>query len=511
MRFLKQLFYALGYGLFGSLVVLVVGYVYYLDSRPDLKIWHETLLQGEFAAAQAKDIRDLDAYRALEDRLFEQLQERIISRIEEGEQRQLGRFYNGSRVNPLSFPRNWNRTFELLPQHPVGGVLLHGLSDSPYSLRALGQMLYRKGFHVVGLRLPGHGTAPSGLLTVQWRDWAAAVRIAMRHLKERLGSEQPLYMLGYSNGAALAVEYTLAVLEGEPLPAVQGLVLLSPAIGVSKVAALAIWQSRLGSLIGMDKLAWTAIQPEFDPYKYNSFTVNAGDQIYRLTENIAQRMKQLQKPLRVRDFPRVLAFHSVVDATVAPEILIETLFSRLAAEGHELVLFDVNRSAETEELLRSDPDIFLQQLFADKQLGFNQTLITSAAADSSQLVVRYRQAGATEVFETPLGRGWPDEVFSLSHVALPFPADDPIYGSKPYRGDVYPWITLGSVALRGERNLLLFPDNYFLRLRYNPFFDYLARRVQGFCRAGQAIVPQASAPPRAEIPAPLAGRRRLRR
>ncbi len=140
MRFFKQLFYALGYGLFGSLVVLVVGYVYYLDSRPDLKIWHETLLQGEFAAAQAKDIRDLDAYRALEDRLFEQLQERIISRIEEGEQRQLGRFYNGSRVNPLSFPRNWNRTFELLPQHPVGGVLLlHGLSDSPYSLRALGQ------------------------------------------------------------------------------------------------------------------------------------------------------------------------------------------------------------------------------------------------------------------------------------------------------------------------------------------------------------------------------------
>ncbi len=503
MRIFRQLFYALGYGLFGILVVLVFGYVYYLDSRPDLKIWHKTLLQGEFTAEQAKDIKDLDDYRALEDGLFKQLQEQIVARIEQGDQRQLGRFYSGSRVNPQSFPHNWNRTFELIPEHPVGGVLLlHGLSDSPYSLRALGQMLYHQGFRVVGLRLPGHGTAPSGLLTVQWRDWAAAVRIAARHLAARLDPGKPLYMFGYSNGAALAVEYSLAVMEGEPLPDLQGLVLLSPAIGVSKVAALASWQSALGSLIGLDKLAWTSIQPEFDPYKYNSFTVNAGDQIYRLTENIAQRMDKLRQSQHVKGFPKVLAFHSVVDATVSPDILIETLFSKLAAEGHELVLFDVNRSAETEELLRSDPDIFLQELFAKKQLSFNQTLITSAVADSVQLVVRSRQAGSGQVFETPLGMAWPDGVFSLSHVALPFPPNDPIYGGKPYRGDVYPWITLGSVALRGERNLLLFPDNYFLRLRYNPFYAYLARRVRGFCRAGQRHTLQRIVMPKAEIPAP---------
>jgi len=501
MRFLKQLFYALTYGSIGSLLMLVFGYVYYLDSRPDLKIWHKTLLQGEFTAEQAKDINDLDAYRALEEKLFQQLQEQIVSRIEQGEQRQLGRFYAGSRVNPQSFPRNWNRTFELVPEHPVGGVLLlHGLSDSPYSLRALGQMLYNQGFRVVGLRLPGHGTAPSALLTVQWRDWAAAVRIAAKHLAARVGSGKPLYMLGYSNGAALAVEYTLSVLEGEPLPEPAGLLLLSPAISVSRVAALASWQSALGSLIGLDKLAWTSIQPEFDPYKYNSFSVNAGDQIYQLTENIAQRMDKLRQSQLVKGFPKVLAFHSVVDATVAPDILIDSLFAKLAAEGHELVLFDVNRNAETEELLRSDPDIFLQELFAKKQLSFKQTLITSAVADSVQLVVRSRQAGSEQVFETPLGMAWPNGVFSLSHVALPFPPNDPIYGGKPYRGDVYPWITLGSVALRGERNLLLFPDNYFLRLRYNPFYAYLARRVRGFCRAGRMTAPQPV--PTTESPAP---------
>ena len=52
---------------------------------------------------------------------------------------------------------------------------MHGMSDSPYSLRALGQRFHREGYHVVGLRLPGHGTVPSGLLKTTWKDMAAAV------------------------------------------------------------------------------------------------------------------------------------------------------------------------------------------------------------------------------------------------------------------------------------------------------------------------------------------------
>ena len=64
-----------------------------------------------------------------------------------------------------------------------GGVLLlHGLTDSPYSLRALALTLNAHGYRVLGLRLPGHGTAPSGLVTLKWQDMAAAARIAMAHL-----------------------------------------------------------------------------------------------------------------------------------------------------------------------------------------------------------------------------------------------------------------------------------------------------------------------------------------
>ena len=67
---------------------------------------------------------------------------------------------------------------------------------------------------------------------------AAAVRLGIRHLAAEVDG-QPLYIVGYSNGAALAVEYALSTLEDPELPRVAGLGLVSPAIGVSPVAALA--------------------------------------------------------------------------------------------------------------------------------------------------------------------------------------------------------------------------------------------------------------------------------
>ena len=63
---------------------------------------------------------------------------------------------------------------ELPAKEPKAGVvLLHGMSDSPYSLRNLGQRLHASGGWVVGMRMPGHGTAPSGLTHATWEDGQA--------------------------------------------------------------------------------------------------------------------------------------------------------------------------------------------------------------------------------------------------------------------------------------------------------------------------------------------------
>ncbi len=63
----------------------------------------------------------------------------------------------------------------------------------------------------------------------------------------------------------------------------------------------------------------------------------------------------------------------------------------------------------------------------------------------------------------------------LSHVALPFPPDDPLYGQRPTGNkDV---LFLGQMAIQGERGLLKLSSDWLLRLKYNPFYDYLERRV----------------------------------
>jgi len=477
---LKHLLLAVGYGLLGSFIVLVGFYIYALENRPDLKIWHEAKLDAEFQVTQSENVGTLGDYLELEDRLFQQLDERVYAAVADSDRRLINRYSSGSRMDPTSFPRDWNRTFELDQQDPAAGVvLLHGLSDSPYSMRALGEQLHGSGFHVVGLRIPGHGTAPSGLLDVKWRDFTAVTRLAVKHVREEVGPDKPLYIVGYSNGAALAVEYSLAVLEGEDLPSADGLVLLSPAIGVSSVAAFAIWQERFSYISGLDKLAWNTITPEFDPYKYNSFTVNAGDQIYQLTQNIAERISRLAGPNGVQDFPRTLAFQSVVDATVPPEILIDGLLMKLAPEAHQLVLFDVNRQAEAEPLLKSDPETLTQRLFMEVALPFDLTLVTNASVNSNAVVARRKPALSRQSHDVPLGLAWPSGLFSLSHVSIPFPPSDPLYGDQASDpGDET--ITLGSVVIRGERSLLQIPDSFFLRLRYNPFFPYLSQRLSAF-------------------------------
>ena len=50
----------------------------------------------------------------------------------------LNRYFDGSRADPINVLPDWNRSFEVTVDKPRGGVLLvHGLSVSPYSMRAL--------------------------------------------------------------------------------------------------------------------------------------------------------------------------------------------------------------------------------------------------------------------------------------------------------------------------------------------------------------------------------------
>ena len=70
---------------------------------------------------------------------------------------------------------------------------------------------------------------------------------------------------------------------------------------------------------------------------------------------------------------------------------------------------------------------------------------------------------------------WPRGVISLSHVALPFPPDDPLYGQRPPEDENE--LFLGQMAIQGERDLLKIPYSFLVRIRYNPFYAYTEQRV----------------------------------
>jgi alpha-beta hydrolase superfamily lysophospholipase len=464
------------YGSAGVMLTLVVVFVLLMNNRADLSIWHLAELDEEFTVDSG--VSSFKDYLALEDRLFKQLDDEVYAKITDDQKGLINRFNKGSLSDPGRWHQNWNRSFEMPVSQPRAGVLLlHGMSDSPYSLRNLGERLHKAGAFVVGLRIPGHGTAPSGLTRVTWQDMAAAVQIAVHHLADN-SNGQPLHIIGYSNGGALAVNYVLAAADDPRLPQMTSLALLSPEIGLSRVAALAVWQARLGILLGLDKLAWNSLLPEYDPYKYGSFAVNAGDVAYRLTNEIQQRITALDKQGKLKNIPPILAFSSVVDATVSAPTLIKGLFNRIPVGGHELVLFNINSMADIESFLKWSPAEMIGALQENPDRSFTLSLVTNKGQDSKEVMLVSKSPGQSDTTNRDLGLSWPDDLYSLTHVSLPFPPDDPLYGGEGHSKS--PGIHLGDIALRGERGVLQIPASEMLRLRWNPFYPFLEEKVLEF-------------------------------
>jgi hypothetical protein len=255
------------------------------------------------------------------------------------------------------------------------------------------------------------------------------------------------------------------------------MILISPAIGVSGVAALAVWQSRLSIIPGLEKLAWNSIGPEYDPYKYNSFAVNAGDQMYRLTQEIDKKLLKLNDSGKADEFPKTLALMSIVDATVSTQAVVTHLLDKVDNPGNELVLFDINRNESFMPFLKRDPIEDYRTLLKRSQLKFDLTLFTDESTNTDEIVAKkWFSSGESHTFE-PTGEVWPSHVYSLSHVALPFPPTDSLYGSTPENSN---GLDIGLLETKGEKGLLNISASDILRLRYNPFYEGMQKQIIDF-------------------------------
>jgi len=445
-----------------------------MNSLPSLSTWHTTILKNEFTAKS--NVEDFDAYMALEDKLFKELDTEIYDKVLESEKNKVNRYTRDSFADPKRWEKAWNRTFELPVKNPKMGVLLlHGMSDSPYSLHTQAEYLHKKGIWVIGMRMPGHGTIPSGLIEIKWQDMAAAVKIGMNRLKQKVG-DKDIHIMGYSTGAPLALNYTLLAMEDKRLTLPSGLILYSPAIGVSPAAPFAIWQSRLGHLLGSEKLSWNALAPEFDPFKYASFAVNAGDQVYRVCTEVQKQFDKYETLKDKKSFPPVLSFASIVDSTVSVNDIVKNLYNRLPKGDHRLVLFDINHQFSTNHLVKQGLSLSIDTL-RNTSMGKNYTFELISDMNTSDDYLRNITNGKPG---EKLSLKWPKGLYSLSHLALPISPNDPLYGDK--NAPKSPGIELGNLAIYGETGVLQTSATSLLRQRWNPFHSYTKERVLEFMK-----------------------------
>lgn len=456
-------------------LAIVLGFTAYAVSMlPPLQPWHTDRLHEEFSALRHGDL-DFAGYLQREDNLFAELRETVASWDSTNELFQTSRFNPSSMSSRLVDGAPYNRSFRLTQAKPKGqALLIHGLTDSPYSMKALASSLHVRGFEVTVLRLPGHGTLPSMLTEMSVRDWNAAVSLAARDVAGRATGGQPFYIGGYSTGGTLSLQYTLDALEDNSLRRPDRVLLLSPAIELTKVAALASIIDALSILPVpvLEKVRWQEISPEYDPYKFNSFPVNASRQVNRATTTLRKSLQRASEAGRLTQMPPVITWQSVVDSTVGAVGVADRLYAKLPGAQHRFVLFDVNRAPELAGVLLPQTAALVERLKSSPRAYTLEIVGNSSPEADSANVSIYHHApdGTLSVRDSRLA--WPASLVSLGHVALPFAPDDPVYGFIPGSGhNGIP--SIGSWLLRGESGAVSISLSALTRLRSNPFWSLI--------------------------------------
>jgi alpha-beta hydrolase superfamily lysophospholipase len=328
--------------------------------------------------------------------------------------------------------------------HPRAALLIHGLSDTPFQMRDLARVLTEThGFLSRAILLPGHGTAPGDLLRVTWEDWARAVRHGIECFR---GETARLFAVGFSTGAALAID---AALEGAPLAA---LILISPAIALSPLAGISGWHRALTRV--WPRAAWYELRADRDPFRYESLPHNAVYQVRELTR--WNRLRWERQPLA----QPMLVLQSEEDATVEAEATLR--FFRAHQHAASRMVLYARAEAPDEVELDTEGDARIVRVRADD----------------------------------PALRAPGPPVLSFSHLALPYPPGHPHYGRLgSYRNCLHYDDGSNEAARRICRDERLFAASpaaaygektlvgqglVVRRLTWNPHFDGMATEIGAF-------------------------------
>lgn len=234
--------------------------------------------------------------------------------------------------------------------HYQNGVLLvHGLGDSPYTMRALGRYFQSRCFLVRAILLPGMGTTAGDLTRVNYHQWLTAARYGINSFN---GEVDNFYMTGFSLGGIVVLQ---TIPDAKNL---RGVILFSPAFEINSAVDFLIQPLDVLSHV-FPQLEWQSVYPENNPVKYNSFALNGIAQTHILGKKFMDEKNET-------DFQKVPLF--VVASYVDKTIKAKTVLQKFAGNQNKLsrmILFKNSPYQTSDSRLQIFPDKYPSDNFLD--------------------------------------------------------------------------------------------------------------------------------------------------
>lgn len=341
--------------------------------------------------------------------------------------------------------------FELVQENNEKAILLiHGLTDSPFSFHDLSQYFYQQGFTVRTLLLPGHATAPSDLLNVEYSRWQQAAKFA---IEQTLKDYNQVYLGGLSTGGALIFDYLMQ--QNQVDEKIKGLFMWSPA---SKAKNDLAWLAKYIDMIPF--VDWIDLDADIDFAKYESFPYNAAAQVEGIMSLVVGS--------------EVLASRQLHDI---PLFVVASEHDQTIDTAHTLQLVEEWQLASSQQQMKKSVLIYY---------GDNDKLPTKLA-DVMELIVP--ECNAESLCS---------DIFDVSHIATTNSPNNPHYGVKgQYRNcghyvkDVirYQACKQNNQVIKGEVTAMnLTHDLPIQRLTYNPYYHEMLNEITSFLKATQLTV-----------------------
>lgn len=228
-----------------------------------------------------------------------------------------------------------------------GFLLIHGLTDSPYLMTSISDSLIKE-YPCALIRavlLPGHGTVAGDSLEMKHEDWAGITNYGVNSFVKD-GSISDLYVIGFSTGTSLAINYMRENpgVSGKPRgDKIKGLVLLSTAVKANTSFAV------LTQIAKMFK-DWASTFEEKDAARYESFSMNAGAEFYKLTRDMLDSDYVIDVPVLMA----VSADDETINARAAREFFCSTKINQGILVWYKSIDANVNTDIENTKKLVCD-------------------------------------------------------------------------------------------------------------------------------------------------------------